>query len=369
MAEISLCMIVRNEESVLDRCLSGVKDIADEIIIIDTGSDDETKNIAAKYTDKIYDFKWTDDFSAARNFSFSKAEKDYIMWLDADDVIDAENRRRLLELKEKLGTENMADMVMIKYYTAFDENGAPTFSYCRERLLRRAMNYKWVGAVHEVIVPRGNVVYSDIAVMHKKLKPADPDRNLRIFEKLEKNGVPLDARQKFYYARELYYHGRYAEAIDMFDRFFESGDKWYENCISACLDLSRCHMALGRRETALESLFKSFLYDSPRAEICCEIGTVKLSEEKYREAAFWYKTAAGTEPTEQNGGFSSPDCRGYIPYMQLCVCYDRLGEYRKAYEYNEMAGKLKPRDKNFLANKEYFSRLFDSKNDNSNSIN
>ena len=67
MAEISLCMIVRNEESVLDRCLSGVKDIADEIIIVDTGSDDETKNIAAKYTDKIYDSKWTAIFPGRPN--------------------------------------------------------------------------------------------------------------------------------------------------------------------------------------------------------------------------------------------------------------------------------------------------------------
>ena len=195
MAEISLCMIVRNEESVIDRCLSGIKDIADEIIIADTGSEDETKKIAAKYTDKIYDFKWIDDFSAARNFSFSKAEKDYIMWLDADDVIDDANKQKLLELKEKLGSGLSADMIMMKYHTAFDENGAPTFSYFRERIVRRVMNYKWVGAVHEVIVPRGNVVYSDIAVMHKKLRTADPDRNIRIFEKLEKSGASLDASQ------------------------------------------------------------------------------------------------------------------------------------------------------------------------------
>ena len=99
MPTISLCMIVRDEESVLDRCLSCVKDIADEIIIVDTGSTDKTKEIAALYTDKIYDFKWIDDFSAARNFSFSKASMDYIMWLDADDVIDSENKKKLLNLK------------------------------------------------------------------------------------------------------------------------------------------------------------------------------------------------------------------------------------------------------------------------------
>jgi Glycosyl transferase family 2. len=76
---ISLCMIVKNEELTLDRCLTSIKDAVDEIIIVDTGSTDLTKNIGKKYTDKIFDFKWIDDFSAARNFSFSKATMDYIL--------------------------------------------------------------------------------------------------------------------------------------------------------------------------------------------------------------------------------------------------------------------------------------------------
>lgn len=70
MADISLCMIVRNEEAVLARCLDSIRDEVDEIIIVDTGSSDNTKEIAARYTDKIYDFKWIDDFAAAREFFF-----------------------------------------------------------------------------------------------------------------------------------------------------------------------------------------------------------------------------------------------------------------------------------------------------------
>lgn len=80
MITISLCMIVKNEEMVLSRCLESIKDSVDEIIIIDTGSTDKTKEIAKLYTDKVYDFKWTQDFSQARNYSFSKATKDYQMW-------------------------------------------------------------------------------------------------------------------------------------------------------------------------------------------------------------------------------------------------------------------------------------------------
>ena len=83
MITVSLCMIVKDEEEVLDRCLSGMKDLVDEMIIVDTGSKDRTKEIAGRYTDKVFTFEWTDDFSAARNFSFSKASMEYCMWMDA----------------------------------------------------------------------------------------------------------------------------------------------------------------------------------------------------------------------------------------------------------------------------------------------
>ena len=73
MITVSLCMIVKNEERILARCLDSIADLMDEIIIVDTGSGDATKKIAANYTDQIYDFTWTGDFAAARNFAFSKA--------------------------------------------------------------------------------------------------------------------------------------------------------------------------------------------------------------------------------------------------------------------------------------------------------
>ena len=86
MATVSLCMIVRNEEKVLARCLDSVRGIADEICITDTGSTDKTREIAQKYG-TVQVFPWCDDFSAARNFSFAQARMDYTLWLDADDVL------------------------------------------------------------------------------------------------------------------------------------------------------------------------------------------------------------------------------------------------------------------------------------------
>ena len=88
--KLSLCMIVRDEEKVLARCLDSVKDAVDEIVIVDTGSSDNTAALAKRYTRAVFPLAWTDDFSAARNFSFEKATGDYLMWLDADDAIAPE---------------------------------------------------------------------------------------------------------------------------------------------------------------------------------------------------------------------------------------------------------------------------------------
>lgn len=106
MASVSLCMIVRDEEDVLRRCLASAAEAVDEIIIVDTGSADRTKEIAAEFTDKIYDFVWRDDFAAARNFAFSKGSGDYLMWLDADDVLPAPDAEKLLAFKAHQSTRN-----------------------------------------------------------------------------------------------------------------------------------------------------------------------------------------------------------------------------------------------------------------------
>lgn len=123
MATISLCMIVKNEEKVLARCLDSVKPAVDEIVILDTGSTDATKDVAARYTDRIYDFPWVDDFSAARNASFAKASMTFTMWLDADDVLLPEDLEALIQLKSQLDTLD-ADVIMLPYHTGVDETGA-----------------------------------------------------------------------------------------------------------------------------------------------------------------------------------------------------------------------------------------------------
>ncbi|GFI24928.1 SPBc2 prophage-derived glycosyltransferase SunS [Lachnospiraceae bacterium] len=355
MPTISLCMIVKNEELHLARCLDSVAELVDEIIVVDTGSTDRTIEIASEYTSKVYSYPWKDDFSDARNYSFSKASMDYCMWMDADDVLKDTEKEKFLNLKQMLQPDT--DIVMMKYNTAFDEAGKPSFSYFRERWIRNCSKYRWVGAVHEVIPPVGRLVYSDIAISHKKMRSGDPDRNLRIYRKLLAEGKTLDLRQQYYYGRELYYHKQYEEAVSVLEQFLLSEEGWIENKIEACAVCADCYYRLGQDAAALNVLLRSMSFDLPRAELCCEIGKYFLEHENYHTAAYWYETALHRPKKDHAGGFVLPDCYDYIPLLQLCVCFDKIGDRKKAKEYNDRAGALKPYSKSYLYNKQYFDNL------------
>lgn len=352
MISISLCMIVKNEEDVLSRCLNSIKDVVDEIIIVDTGSSDNTKRIAKNFTDKIYHFNWCDDFAKARNYSFSKATKDYILWLDADDVILPKDVKLLKSLKNDI--DKNTDIVMMKYNMGTNDDNTPSLSYYRERLIKNFKNYKWVGRIHEVITPTGNVIYSDIAITHKKIHISDPLRNLRIFEKMIEENEKLDTRQKFYYAREIYYSGNFTKAIEKFNEFLNEDDKWVENTISALLDLSICYNKIDDKQNEISTLFKSFEYDIPRSQTCCYIGNYFLRNNNINQAIYWYKLASTLTSNLESGGFYETDYFNFIPYIQLCVCYYKLGDIKNSIKYNDMAGKFKPNDSSYLTNKEFF---------------
>ena len=354
MITLSLCMIVKNEHDTLGRCLNSAKDIADEIIIVDTGSTDDTKEIALKYTDKVYNFKWVYDFAKARNFSFSKATKDYIIWLDADDIILDEDIEKLKILKKILTYD--IDMVFLKYNLNLDENGIPGLSYYRERIVKRSKGYKWISPIHEVIPASGKILREDIAITHSKLHPSDPKRNITIFEKMIKDGNTLDARQTFYYARELMYAKRYEESITEYEKLLTNHTAWVENKISACIDLYGIYTELKDETMALMSLFKSFEYDTPRAEVCCNLGQYFISKKNYTLAIYWLNVALNCKYDISSGGFFSKDFYDFIPYIELCVCYYYLGNTTLAIEYNEKAGSIKPNNESYLNNKAFFEK-------------
>ena len=352
---ISLCMIVKNEAAVLERCLKSVAGLVDEIIIVDTGSTDATRTIASRYADRVLDFEWIDDFSAARNYAFDQATMDYQMWLDADDVLPADEREKFVALKESLRPE--IDLVTMKYHTHLDPNGRPLYSSTRERLLKREMGYRWLDPIHECIPLTGSIFQSDIEIYH--MKPQSDTistRNLDIYESLERKQSVLTPRQQYYFARELKDHRLWAKAAYYFERFLDEGLGWAPDNIGACFNLGICYQALKQEHKLLPALLRSFQYDIPHAEICCEIGYYYKRRNQYERALGWFQTALNlTEPASL--GFVMPDYRGYIPQIESCVCCYALGRYDEAKKHNEEAGRIKPDSAAVKQNRDFLARM------------
>lgn len=347
-------MIVKNEESCLAKCLDSAHNLVDEIIIVDTGSTDTTKDIACLYTDKIFSFDWVDNFSLARNYSFSKASCDYQMWLDADDIISLDNQEKILQLKSTL--DPSIDIVTFKYHTSFDEYGNPLLTSTRGRMFKRTKNYLWNDPVHEYIQLCGNILYADdIFITHNKQAP-HTDRNLKIYESHIQRGMPLTPRNKYYFARELMDHKRYIESIYYFEQFLHDDKGWIEDNISACFNLSLCYFAIKEDKKILPILTKSFEYDSPRPEITCLIGYFFMNHENYSAARDWFllTTHLGDKHTL---GFNLTDYKTFFPNIQLAVCYYKLGDIKRAIHHNELAAKYKPQSSAVLHNRDFFEKV------------
>ena len=246
------------------------------------------------------------------------------------------------------------DVVMLKYNLLSNDGSHTLLSFYRERILKRSKNFKWISPIHEVISPSGNVMYKDIAITHKKIKHSDPKRNLRIFNKMIKEGYIFDARQTFYFARELFYDNNLNEAIIKYNNFLKMNDAWSENKISACIDLYSIYNKKNDKEKAINYLFETFKYDAPRSEVCCYIGDYFLQKKLFNISKYWYLQATTLNEDTTNGGFYKSDFKDYIPYINLCICYYNLGDMKNAKKYNDLAGIVKPNDKFFLYNSTLF---------------
>jgi glycosyltransferase involved in cell wall biosynthesis len=302
---LSLCMIVRDEEETLERCLRGAAQFADEIIIVDTGSADRTKEIARNYTEQVYDFIWQDDFAAARNYAYSFASGDYIMWMDADDVIDDENIQKIGRLKETIYPG--VDVVYMGY--DIPENGGVSW---RQRMVSRRSNHRWYGRIHEVIPDRGAGFTADIVVAHRKEKPPDPERNMNIIRRIPPEEFERDFRLSANCFLDCYRAGYQAEA----ERFYD-----------------RCRRRLEEAERA-------------DTGICQLIGGALMAVKDYKTALRWYTLAAEYAKNSESGKFAA--CQ------KIVKCFTALGNIGEAWRYNERAAQLDPANRTVQLNRQYF---------------
>ncbi|WP_025731635.1 glycosyltransferase [Heyndrickxia ginsengihumi] len=354
MVTISLCMIVKNEEDVIERCLKSIYDAVDEINIIDTGSTDNTVNIAQQYTDRVFNFNWIEDFAAARNYAFQQATKDFILWLDADDVILEKDKHLFMELKKGLSLDT--DAVSMNYNLTLDKNGTAITSIKRHRLVKRERQFKWIGKVHEYLEVYGNIKHSDIAITHQPLKESEPNRNLQIYEKMIEQGEEFSPRDLFYYANELVDHQFYEKGIEHYLRFLNTNKGWSQDCINACNKLADCYTHLNIPELAIHWTIQAIIYGPPIPETCCRIGYHFYCKNDFNTAIYWYKQAIANS-TNETVYFHNHICSTWLPHLQLAICYDRLGQYDVANYHNEQALEYSPDHPDILSNREHFKKV------------
>ncbi len=333
MITVSLCMIVKNEEEILGRCLSCLSDLVDEIIIVDTGSADRTKEIAAEYTEKVYDFQWTDDFSAARNFAFSKASGDYIYSADADEILDEENRERFRVLKANM----LPEVEIVQMYYTNQLKFRTVYNYDKEyrpKLFKRLRNFTWIDPVHETVRTAPVVFDSDIEIIHEQ-KENHAKRDLESLHRAVARGEGLSKRLFDMYARELYLAGD-EEDMENAEAFFENvcngGD-----CSGEELKTALCIMV--KIERKLGNIPKFFKYAMKAvtaggvSELCLELGDHYMELEDYEEASIWFYNAA----YETESIFDARS-RGCNALRRMAECCRKLGAPEKAEHYEKSAG-------------------------------
>jgi glycosyltransferase involved in cell wall biosynthesis len=352
MGTITLSMIVKNEEKTLERCLRSAEGIPDEIIIIDTGSADHTKEIARNFTSQIFDFTWIDDFSAARNYSFKRATMDYILWLDADDIFLPEERTKLLALKNTLAPS--LDAVSMIYHTAFDRENNVTQSNRRIRLVRRSKNFTWSGVVHEDLATDSAFHYlsSDIVVTH--LKPegdhGPSKRNLLLYIKHIQEGRDLGPADLFHYAQELRMHEEFEQAIPYYVKFLQTSQINVDAALLALHELAKCYHLTGKLDKEWECTLKSLELDVPRPEFSCRFAERFLEKNQFRQAIFWYELALRDEAGVSDRAIENYPFKTWLPHKQLGLCYYRIGNYERSLHHNRLARQYLPHDQGIETN-------------------
>lgn len=332
MVTVSLCMIVKNEEKILARCLDSIGDLMDEIIIVDTGSRDRTKEIAARYTDKIYDFQWTQDFAAARNFSFSKAGCDYIYSADADEVLDECNREKFRALKENL----MPEVEIVQMYYANQLAFGTVYNFDKElrpKLFKRLRTFCWIEPVHETVRLSPVVFDSDIEITHLP-QSSHTGRDLEIFCKIIGEGGALSGRLKNMYARELMISGtaeNLQKAEDYFTQIADSGDTEPEQMKEAVCVVVKAARTGGDYLKMYRYAMKDIASEGV-SEVCFELGEYYFGQKEYQEAAIWYYNAA-----YETQSILNIHSGGDLPLKRLSQCYEKMGLYEQAREYGRLA--------------------------------
>jgi glycosyltransferase involved in cell wall biosynthesis len=335
---VSLCMIVRDEEANLAACLRSAADLADEVVIVDTGSTDRTRQVAASFGARVVEFPWVDDFAAARNVSIDHATGDWVFWLDADESLDEDNRTRLRTLFADLD-DGPAAYLMTQLSPARDGAGAAV-AVDHVRLFRRHPDVRWRYRVHEQILlsirQAGHEVRrTAVVILHAGwLDEADGGRklarNVRLLE-MQDAEQPGDPVTLFNLGWAYVRLDRIEEALRLLGRSLELAPADFGARAKVHTLLARCHHRLGRRDEALAACRagRGIAPDDP--ELCFLEGLFLTEGGRLAEAEACLRHLLSAEPGPRLLGVD-PGLTGYRARHLLAQVYQAGGRHGDAEE-------------------------------------
>lgn len=340
--KISLCMIVKNEEELLSKCLEKIVPHINEIIIVDTGSTDKTKEIAHQFTDRIYDFEWCNDFSIARNFSISKASNDWILVLDADEIV-TDFDQDILKSLEKVDELTVG---RIKRINSIEDKWGATWNTER---ISRLFNKRWFhyeGIIHEQIVQKNNdksykTIPVGITVDHvgyaKEVvnKKSKLNRNISMLQQAISTS-PNDPYLHYQLGKSYYMAKEYPEAYDSFQKAlslplnfaYEYVQDLIESFGYTLINTEKYHQALQIEQ------YSVYYQNSPDFKFL--LGLIYMNNALFSKAVESFLNCIGMKEGKMQG------VNSYLANYNIAVIYEILGYNKEARTYYEQCGTYQP---------------------------
>jgi GT2 family glycosyltransferase len=330
--KVSLTMIVRDEEANLPACLTSAEDLFDEVVVVDTGSTDRTREIAQAFGARVFDFAWVDDFAAARNAALAHATGDYAFWLDADDVLEPHERSKLAALLGALGEGGEAAYVVRCACDAGpDGSGSPTV-VDHVRLFPLRDGVRWTYRVHEQILPSLRaagipVRWSDVTVRHTgyaepahRRRKLERDRKILTAELADRPDDPFVLFNLGSVAMELQDH---RGAVGYFTRSLAGSAPGDSITPKLYAQIARSHQALGDLTAAQETCAEGLRAAPDDAELLFRQGVARRLAGDAAGAESSWRRLLTLRPPEQ---FRSVDAGiyGHLTRRNLAkLCEDR----------------------------------------------
>ncbi|BBB90419.1 MAG TPA: glycosyltransferase [Methylomusa anaerophila] len=346
MAKISACVIVKNEADNISRCLQSVKDIAAEMIVVDTGSTDDTVKIARQMGAKVFQYQWNNDFAAARNYALTQAKGDWIIFLDADEYILPGKIQNVRPFIDKIHGNRMIESVVCRMENTEGVDGPLKSTNPTVRIFRNSRVIRYQGKVHEQIYKHGKPTRSIgdakqfIVICHtgytKEAIPEKIKRNTIMLEEDLNNGNVRNLT--YYYLSDAYWRlGQYEKAIEFAQKAIDHGGVFhtlyaYKPYVTLIASMVRLNTYSNE---AMEAIRDQAIQKFPHhPEVLLHQALYYRKTGRYRQAleSFFQSIAAN----ERYGDINlNNDFYGLVSvvYLNIAKLYDMMNENVPAFDY------------------------------------